>query len=74
MCELFENAKKGQVIDIANDPLFEQVCLPEVRRCRKLCFEINSTDPSTEQFRKKLCQLFATELDFNSSPFPIWQM
>ena len=63
MCELFENAKKGQVIDIVNDPLFESVCLPEVRRCRKLCFEINTTDPEAPEFRKKLNELFASTLD-----------
>lgn len=59
----FERAKKGEVIDIINDERFESICLKEVNRSRELCFKINSSSPSSEEFRKYLNELFLTPLD-----------
>ena len=60
--KFFEKAKKGEKINIATDPNFKEICLKEVHRCREKCFEINTTNPMSFDYRKKLNELFLTEL------------
>ena len=60
--EFFERAKQGIAINIAKDPNFQNICLKEVHRCREKCFEINTTNPLTKEYRLKLNELFNTEL------------
>ena len=60
--EFFEKAKQGVPIDIATDPNFKDICLKEVHRCREKCFEINITNPLGADYRKKLDELFLTDL------------
>ena len=36
--------------------------MKEVRRCREKCFEINTTNPLTSEYCKKLNELFCTKL------------
>lgn len=58
----FEKAKQGAPINIATDPNFKDICLKEVHRCREKCFEINTTNPMSFDYRKKLNELFLTKL------------
>lgn len=58
----FEKAKMGEPINIATDPNFVSICLKEVHRCRKLCFEINTTNPLSCKYRNKLNKLFLIKL------------
>jgi acetyltransferase-like isoleucine patch superfamily enzyme len=60
--EFFEKAKQGAAINIATDPNFQSICLKEVHRCREKCFEINTTNPLSKEYRQKLNELFNTEL------------
>ena len=60
--EFFNKAKQGEAINIVTDPLFKDICLKEVHRCREKCFEINTTNPMSAIYRQKLNELFCTNL------------
>lgn len=60
--KFFEEAKQGKPINIGTDPNFKDICLKEVHRCREKCFEINTTNPMSLDYRKKLNELFLTRL------------
>ncbi len=60
--EFFEKAKLGEPINIATSSDFEQICMKEVRRCREKCFEINTTNPLSDEYCEKLNELFGTSL------------
>ena len=60
--DFFQKGKEGLGLNIMQDPRFEEICMQEVLRCRRLCFQINHTDPLTEEYRQKLNELFMTTL------------
>lgn len=72
--DFFINATKGEVINIATDARFQTICLPEVRRSRELCFRLNTTDPSCEEYRKLLDRLFCAEIDESTTIEPFIQV
>lgn len=72
--EFFARARKGEVIDIASDERFRTVCMEEVRRSRRLCFLVNTTDPCSAEFRSLLEELFCAPLDEETTVEPFLQV
>lgn len=72
--EFFENAKRGEMIDIANDERFRSICLKEVERSRELCFFINTENPTSKRYRELLAELFGAELDERTTVEPFLQV
>jgi len=68
--EFFRKAKEGEPIHIINDKRFEDICMPEVRRCRHLCHKINTAEPMSEEYNALLCELFGRELDEKTTVEP----
>lgn len=56
--KLQEMAKDGKPIDIKHDSRFQSVCMPEVNRCTRVCYELYMTNPDSPAFREKLSELF----------------
>lgn len=59
----FEKAKHGELIDLVNDERFDKICLREIARSRECCFKINTTNPTTPEFRKNIEALLLARLD-----------
>lgn len=74
MPDFFEQAKKGEIIDLVHDERFHTLCMREIRRSRSLCFQINMTDPMSEEYRKKLDELFCTSLSDDTMIEPFIQV
>lgn len=72
--EFFSNAKKGEVISIINDNRFQTICLQEIKRSRKLCFLINTVDPTSKRYRRLLEQLFCSKIDESTTIEPFIQV
>ncbi len=72
--DFFIDAKRGETIDIATDIRFQTICMPEIQRSRKLCFLINSTDPTSTEYRLLLEQLFCAKLDEKTTIEPFIQV
>ena len=47
-----------------------QTTIEEMRRCTKLCWQINQTEPMTDALHSLVSALFAEPLDVNSNIFP----
>ena len=60
--DLFEKASDGKPIDVKNDIEFKTICLDEIRRSRKLCNELNLIDPNSNDYMKKLGELFMDQI------------
>lgn len=59
--EFFDKSKQ-EVINVKTDPRFFSICVEELNRCRKLCHKINTTDPTTVEYRKYLNELILSEV------------
>ena len=71
---VFEDLRNGVHYDI-RDPKYQEEVMPEMNRCRQLCFEINSTPPKDQKKIRELeNELLNNELAEDSYFTPPFQV
>lgn len=71
---IFEKLKAGTPVNILEEPEYLTLCKPESARCRRLCWQINTTDPTAPENRALIEQLFDAKLPASSNITPPLQV
>ena len=71
---IYERLKSGEPVDMAQDPDYINIIVPEMDRCRKLCFKINNTEPDLIKIHSLVNELFGGRLPKTSHIVPPMQI
>lgn len=71
---IYERLKSGEPVDMMNDADYRNIIVPEMDRCRKLCFKINNTEPDLIEIHKLVNELFGGRLPITSHIVPPMQI
>ena len=74
MKDIYERLKSGEPVDMMNDPDYREIIVPEMDRCRRLCFKINNTEPDLMKIHALVNELFGGRLPQSSHIVPPMQI
>ena len=71
---IYERLKSGESVNMANDADYRNIIVPEMDRCRRMCFKINQTEPDLMKIHELTNELFGGRLSQTSHIIPPMQI
>ena len=71
---IYERLKTGEPVDMMKDEDYRNIIVPEMDRCRRLCFKINNTEPDLIKIQELTNELFGSRLPASSHIIPPMQI
>jgi len=71
---IHERLESGEPVNMATDADYRDIIVPEMDRCRRMCFKINQTEPDFMKIHKFVDELFEGRLPQTSHIIPPMQI